>query len=164
MTPAPWRPKGRTETVAPMGHLYVRGDVAAGILVQDGSTVQVSASPERRWLDARGATATSDGLTTDGAAGLLPIDELDGAGWHLFPIDTFTLAIHAGQDEETASTTFVQLDAPLVTPGPHQLVFLDELRLELHGEEREVGPEGLRIELAELARHGALSVRIQPLD
>ena len=58
----------------------------------------------------------------------------------------------------------VELGAPYVAAGEHQLVFLDDARLETAAEVVTLGADGLRLTLADLERHGATSVRVQPLE
>lgn len=164
LTPGPWSPEGRPEDIAPNGYLFVAGDVRAGILVQGGATVQLSESPERRYLDARGRRATLGGLATDGAVGLVPLEEAEGGGWQVFPIPEYTLALDRDGSETLVRLGQVELGAPYVAAGEHQLVFLDDARLETAAEVVTLGADGLRLTLADLERHGATSVRVQPLE
>ena len=163
LTPKPWTPKGRKEAIAANGHLFVEGAIYAGILEREGSTIEVSHGLRRRYVDGRGLRVEEGGLATDGAVGMLPLDLGTDEGWHLFPIAEYTLSMTPPSREKLVQLSYIELSAPLVTPGEWELVYLDAAGLECHGETRTVAADGLVIEGEDLAWYGAVSVRVRPM-
>jgi hypothetical protein len=162
LTKEPWKPRGRAESIAPMGFMAHAGGVTAAILDTKAGTIQSLESPTRRYLDGRGTLITALGITTDGAVGLERLPASEGEGWAVFPIDTYTLAVPGKGREITVDTHTVALDTSLFPTKKVGLVWRDARGVATASETREATK--LIFTADEFTTHGATSIAITTAD
>jgi hypothetical protein len=155
-----WNPKGRSEAIAPYGHLAHAGAVTSSLLSTKTGIVETLESPTRRFLDGRGVLSTGLGITTDGAVGLERIAKMEGGGWQVFPIPVYTLGVPGKGSESIVELSVVNLDESIVGNGEVTLTWCNA-----QGEEgaTEVRPAGaISLSIYDFTSRDATSVRVVP--